>query len=143
MTTMDYEEEENPSRNRNTKRSGGSTSSSSRRSGGSSRSAASSILGCMSTAGILDIVERLGLVDMVVDRVKGRLEEVDVDDVIDDVGDYLKRNPGVLVVSLGAVTIAAGALVYLNKRNERPERAERSTPASGGSTQSRPKQGGN
>ena len=139
MTTMDYEEEENPSRSRNARRSGGSTSSSSRRSG-SSRSAASSILGGMSTAGILDIVERLGLVDMVVDRVKGRLEEVDVDDLIDDVGDYLKRNPEVLVVSLGAVTIAAGALVYLNKRNDKPERAERATPAS---AQPRPKQGGN
>ncbi len=53
---------------------------------------------------------------MIVDRIKTRLEEVDVDQVLDDVADYLKRNPEVLVVSLGAVTIAAGALVYLNRR---------------------------
>jgi hypothetical protein len=112
MTTMDYEEEENPSRGRsNARRSSGS----SKRSGGGS--GAASLLSGMSTAGILDIVERLGLVDMVVDRVKGRLEEVEVDDIIDDVGDYLKRNPEVLVVSLGAITIAAGALVYLNRRS--------------------------
>lgn len=67
---------------------------------------------------MLDIVDRLGLVDMAVGQVKGRLEEVDVDELLDDVGDYLKKNPEVLVVSLGAVTIAAGALVYLNKRNK-------------------------
>ncbi|MEO6487832.1 MAG: hypothetical protein ABIO78_07835 [Thermoanaerobaculia bacterium] len=47
--------------------------------------------------------------------------------MLDDVGDYLKKNPEVLVVSLGAVTIAAGALVYLNKRNE--SRSRRTTPA--------------
>ena len=76
---------------------------------------------------MLDIVDRLGLVDMAVGQVKGRLEEVDVDELLDDVGDYLKKNPEVLVVSLGAVTIAAGALVYLNKRNE--SRSRRTTPA--------------
>ena len=133
MTTMDYEEEENPSRSRsNARRSGGSTKRSS--SGG-----AGSLLSGMSTAGILDIVERLGLVDMVVDRVKGRLEEVEVDDIIDDLGDYLKRNPEVLVVSLGAITIAAGALVYLNRRSggsmrERDRDRDRTTPSAGAST---------
>lgn len=70
----------------------------------------------LSSAAILDIVERLGLVDLIVDRIKARLEEVDVDQAIDDVADYLRRNPEVLVVSLGAVTIAAGALVYINRR---------------------------
>ena len=70
----------------------------------------------LSGAAILDIVERLGLVDLIVDRLKARLDDVDTDQVIDDVADYLKRNPEVLVVSLGAVTIAAGALVYLNRR---------------------------
>ena len=83
--------------------------------GGSGKS---SLASGLSTAAMLDIVDRLGLVDLAVERVKSRLEEVDVDDLIDEVGDYLKRNPEVLVVSLGAVTIAAGALVYLNKRNE-------------------------
>jgi hypothetical protein len=70
----------------------------------------------LSTAAILDIVERLGLVDLIVDRLKQRLEDVDIDQVIDDIADYLKKNPEVLVVSLGAITIAAGALVYLNRR---------------------------
>ncbi len=70
----------------------------------------------LSTAAILDIVERLGLVDLIVDRLKARLEDVDTDDLLDEIGDYLKKNPEVLVVALGAVTIAAGALVYLNRR---------------------------
>ena len=70
----------------------------------------------LSTAALLDIVERLGLVDIVVDRLKQRLEEVDVDDLIDELASYLKRNPEVLVVSLGAITLTAGALVYLNRR---------------------------
>ena len=84
----------------------------------------------LSTAAIVDIVERLGLVDMVVDRLKQRLEEVDIDDIVDDVADYLKRNPEVLVVSLGAVTIDAGALVYLNRRRDRVEPTPRSTTTS-------------
>jgi excinuclease UvrABC helicase subunit UvrB len=70
----------------------------------------------LSTATILDIVDRLGLVDLIVDQLKVRLEKVDIDDVLDEIADYLKKNPEVLVVSLGAVTIAAGALVYLNRR---------------------------
>ncbi len=70
----------------------------------------------LSPTAILDIVERLGLVDILIDRVKQRLEDVDIDDLIDEVGNYLRKNPEVLVVSLGAVTIAAGALVFLNRR---------------------------
>jgi hypothetical protein len=70
----------------------------------------------LSTAAILDIVERLGLIDLIVDRIKAKLEDVDVDQILDDVADYLKKNPEVLVVALGAVTIASGVLVYLNRR---------------------------
>ena len=70
----------------------------------------------LSAATILDIVERLGLIDMIVDRIKARVDEVDADQLIDDVADYLRKNPEVLVVALGAVTIASGALVYLNRR---------------------------
>jgi hypothetical protein len=92
-----------------------------------------------STASILEIVERLGLVDMVVDRVKGRLEEVDIDDILDEMGDYLKRNPEVLVVALGAITIATGALVYLNKRQDTPRRSTSSTSAAGSSSGSKSK----
>ena len=76
----------------------------------------------LSSAALFDIVDRLGVVDLVVERVKSRLEEVEVDDILDEIGDYLKRNPEVMVVALGAITIAAGALVYLNKRNEREPR---------------------
>ncbi|HEV8658796.1 MAG TPA: hypothetical protein VGS96_09205 [Thermoanaerobaculia bacterium] len=70
----------------------------------------------LSTTAILDIVDRLGLVDLIVDRLKARLDDVDTDQIIDEIADYLKKNPEVLVVALGAVTIASGALVYLNRR---------------------------
>ena len=103
----------------------GTTRGNSRRpTGGSTRSRSSAARGAaagLSTAALFEVVERLGLVDMVVDRVKGRLEEIDIDELLDEVGVYLKRNPEVLVVSLGAITIAAGALVYLNKRNDRSD----------------------
>ena len=85
----------------------------------------------LSTAALLDLVERLGVVDMVAERVKGRLEDVDIDALIDEVGDYIKRNPEVLVVALGAVTIATGAAVYLNKSKETKPRSAGSR-ASGG-----------
>jgi hypothetical protein len=92
----------------------GTTSRSSSKSSGSRRRSSSAA--GLSTAAILDIVERLGLVDLIVDRLKARLDDVDTDQILDEVADYLKKNPEVLVVSLGAVTIAAGALVYLNRR---------------------------
>jgi hypothetical protein len=107
-----YEEADDRGTSRGTRKSS-TTGTRSRTSAGARGAAAG-----LSTAAMFEIVERLGLVDMVVDRIKARLEEVDVDDLLDDIGDYLKRNPEVLVVSLGAVTIAAGALVYLNKRND-------------------------
>ena len=96
----------------------GTTSRSSSKSGSSRRrySGLGAAGAGLSTAAILDIVERLGLIDLIVDRLKARLEDVDTDQIIDEVADYLKKNPEVLVVSLGAVTIAAGALVYLNRR---------------------------
>ena len=95
----------------------GTTRSSSKGGGSRRRSGALSGAGAgLSTAAILDIVERLGLVDLIVDRLKARLDDVDTDQILDEVADYLKKNPEVLVVSLGAVTIAAGALVYLNRR---------------------------
>jgi hypothetical protein len=93
----------------------GTTSRSSSKSSGSRRRSGGGAAG-LSTAAILDIVERLGLVDLIVDRLKARLDDVDTDQILDEVADYLKKNPEVLVVSLGAVTIAAGALVYLNRR---------------------------
>jgi hypothetical protein len=129
MAINDYEESEG--------REGGSrsgarrASSASRPRSGSSSSGASDVWRAatagLSSGAIMDIVERLGLVDMIVDRLKQRVEDVDIDEIIDEVADYLKRNPEVLVVSLGAVTIAAGALVYLNRRRDRNENEPRST----------------
>jgi hypothetical protein len=83
----------------------------------------------LSPTAILDIVERLGLVDVLIDRLKGRIDEVDVDALLDEAGAYLKRNPEVLVVCLGAVTLAAGALVFLKGREH----------SSGGNGTSRPR----
>lgn len=90
----------------------GGSRSGSRRSGAAAGGAAAGL----SAATILDIVERLGVIDMIVDRIKARIDEVDADQVIDDIADYLRKNPEVLVVALGAITIASGALVYLNRR---------------------------
>jgi hypothetical protein len=70
------------------------------------------------TEGLLDLVERLGVMDIVLGRLKSRLEETDVDELFEEAKDYLKRNPEVLVVSLGALTVATGVLVFLNARRE-------------------------
>lgn len=67
---------------------------------------------------IVDLVSRLGLVDIVVGRLKAKLEETDIDELFDDLTDYMRRNPEVLVVSLGSITVAAGLLVFLNNRRE-------------------------
>src|ERR1041385_3030477 len=69
------------------------------------------------TETLVDLVQRLGLVDLVIGKVKSRIQETDLDDLFDEIGDYLRRNPEVLVVSL-AITIATGALVFLNNRRE-------------------------
>lgn len=113
MATAHYEEaDDRGTRSRN-------SSGTSKRGGSRSSTKRSAAAAGLSSAALFDIVDRLGVVDLVVDRVKSRLEEVEVDDILDEIGDYLKRNPEVMVVALGAITIAAGALVYLNKRNER------------------------
>ena len=70
------------------------------------------------TETLVDLVERLGLVDIVIGQVKSRIEDMDLDEVFDEVSDYLRRNPEVLVVSLGAITIATGLLVWMNSRRE-------------------------
>ena len=91
---------------------------------------------------IIDLVQRLGLVDLAVDRVRARLAEADVDEIFDEIGDYVRRNPEAIVVALGAITIASGVLVYLSRNQERdftrrgedieievPRHRERETPA--------------
>jgi hypothetical protein len=84
---------------------------------------------------LIDLVQRLGLVDIVLGRVKSRIEETDVDELLEEATEYLRRNPEVLVVTLGAVTVATGLLVWLNNRrewdgSERRETTSRATASS-------------
>ena len=83
------------------------------------------MVGAMGSDALLDLVERLGLVDLIVGRIKSRVEDTDLDELLEEVTDYLRRNPEVLVVGLGAVTVATGLLVWMNARREwtgEPER---------------------
>lgn len=68
------------------------------------------------TETLVDLVERLGLVDMVVGKVRSRIEETDIDELLDEGTAYLRRNPEVLVATLGAATVATGLVVWLNSR---------------------------
>ncbi len=79
----------------------------------------SAVAGSVSTDSLIEFVERLGVVDLIVGRVKTRIEETDIDELFDETALYLKQNPEVLVVSLGAITVAAGMLVWLSGRRER------------------------
>jgi hypothetical protein len=86
--------------------------------GGGGNTLRNVVTSAAATETIIDLVSRLGLVDIVVGRLKSKVEETDLDDLFDEIADYLKRNPEVLVVSLGALTVATGLLVYLNSRRE-------------------------
>jgi hypothetical protein len=72
----------------------------------------------VTTETILDLVDRLGLIDLVVSRVRTRLQDVDFDEILDEIGDYVRRNPEVLVVGLATITVSAGLIVYLNQRRD-------------------------
>jgi hypothetical protein len=90
----------------------------SRKSGGTVsaiRKTAAGLGGAVSSDTLIDLVSRLGLLDIAVDKIRTRLEQADVDEILDDVADYLRRNPEVLVVLLGTVTVAAGMIVYLER----------------------------
>lgn len=93
-----------------------STSTSSRSDRGSASSLRNVVASAASSDALLDLVERLGLVELVVGRVRSRVEEIDVDELLDEVTDYLRRNPEVLVVTLGAATVTTGLLVWLASR---------------------------
>lgn len=87
--------------------------------GGGAKSVLRSVVGgSAATDTLVDLVERLGLIDIVLGRVKSRIDETDMDELMDEATDYLRRNPEVLVVTLGAVTVATGLLVWLNSRRE-------------------------
>lgn len=72
----------------------------------------------MTTETILDLIEKLGLIDMISFRLRQKLEEVDIDELFDELGAYVRRNPEVLVVALATITVSAGLIVYLNARRE-------------------------
>lgn len=103
------------------KKSGGTSSGSgggSGSSGGGGSTLRNVVVGAVGADALIDLINRLGLVDIILGRVKSRLEETDIDELLEEVTDYLRRNPEVLVVSLGAVTVATGLLVWLNNRRE-------------------------
>lgn len=89
-----------------------------------------SVVGSTSADSLLELANRLGLADLVIGQVKAKIEGTDVDDVLDEVTDYLRRNPEVLVVALGAVTIATGLVVWLNNRREWDGDERRNVPSS-------------
>ena len=126
------------------KESGSSSSSSKKKRSSSSGSRSSSsgstssvlrnvVAGAASTDALIDLVEKLGIVDLVIGRLKSRIEETDLDELFDDISDYLKRNPEVLVVSLGTMTIATGILVWLNSRRDWDGEERRASSSGGGS----------
>jgi excinuclease UvrABC helicase subunit UvrB len=79
------------------------------------RKTAHGLGGAVSSDTVIDLIQRLGLLDLAVDKVRARLEQADIDDILDDVTDYLRRNPEVVVVLLGTITVAAGMIVYLER----------------------------
>src|SRR5438270_12397619 len=94
----------------------------SRKSGGTVsaiRKTAQGLGGAVSSYTVLDLIQRLGLLDIAVDKVRARIEAADIDDIHDDATDYLRRNPDVVVVLLGTVTVAAGMHVYLERADRR------------------------
>lgn len=64
----------------------------------------------------MDLIEKLGVKELMVSHLRTRLDNIDFDSVIDDAVDYIRRNPEVLVAILGAVTVSAGLIVFLNAR---------------------------
>ena len=90
----------------------------SRKSGGTVsaiRKTAAGLGGAVSSDTVIDLVQRLGLLDIAVDKIRTRLEQADVDEILDEATDYLRRNPEVVVVLLGTITVAAGMIVYLER----------------------------
>jgi hypothetical protein len=72
----------------------------------------------LATEGVLGLVQKTGLAEILTSQIKGKIEEQDFDELVDDAREYLSRNPEVLVISLGALTIATGIVVWLQQRRE-------------------------
>ena len=65
---------------------------------------------------------------MLISRLRARLEDADIDGLIDEAIEYARRNPEVFVIALGALTIAAGAVVFLAERQSEEMDYEEMTP---------------
>lgn len=76
------------------------------------------VAGAMSTEGLLDLAQKLGLTDILTRQIKDKIQEQDFEELAHDAREYLSRNPEVLVISLGALTIATGMVVWLHQRRE-------------------------
>ena len=105
------------------------TPSSKKSNGGRAKGVLRSVVGTTSADSLLDLANRLGLADLVIGQVKAKIDGLDTDDMLDEVTEYLRRNPEVLVVTLGAVTIATGLVVWLNNRREWDGDERRTVPA--------------
>lgn len=72
----------------------------------------------ITTDRLISLIEGLGLVDMLTNQIRTRLENVDLDDVFRDIGWYMRRYPEVLVVALATITVSSALIVYLNSRTD-------------------------
>ena len=82
----------------------------------------------ISADALIELVEKLGLKDILVSRLRDRIENADIDGLIDDALMYLRSKPEALVILLGTITVAAGAIAFLEQRRP-PEMAfEEMTP---------------
>jgi len=73
-----------------------------------------------------DLIQRLGLVDLLIPTIRARVQKIDADALVDEAVEYVRRNPEILVVLFGSLTITTGLIVYLVRRAEEEEReAER------------------
>jgi hypothetical protein len=83
-----------------------------------------------------DLIQRLGIIDLIIPTIRGRVEKIDADAILDDAIEYVRRNPEILVVLFGSLTVTTGLIVYLVRRAEEEEReaaqrrAERSASSS-------------
>jgi hypothetical protein len=91
---------------------------STRRGAGAASALRKSVGSAVSSETIVDLIQRLGLLDIAVDKLRQRLESADVDEFFEDIGGYLKRNPEVIVVLLGTITVAVGMVVYLERQGD-------------------------
>ena len=82
----------------------------------------------ISADALIELVEKLGLKDILVSRLRDRIENADIDGLIDDAMIYLRRNPEALVILLGAITVATGAIAFLEQRRSHEMSFDEMTP---------------